>query len=71
MIEIHTNLLWLYRACVLYLRLTEESLKVAKLRPEPKYDMPFMPPEEPVFTIRDFVPGTEALRSAGRSSFVK
>ena len=67
----HTNLLWLYSSLVLYLRLRGEFLKVAKSRPEPEHDMPIMLPAELVLTTRDLFSGVEALKSAGRSRFVK
>ena len=66
-----TNLLWPYNAFLVHLRLRGESLKVAKSRPEPKIDTPNMLPAEETLTTRDLFSGVEALRSAGRSNFVK
>ena len=66
-----TNLLWLYNAFLVHLRLRGESLKVEKSRPEPKIDTPNMLPAEERLTTRDLFSGVEALKSAGRSSFVK
>jgi len=66
-----TNLLWPYRPIALYLRLRGESLKDAKSRPEPKYDWLGMLLPELVLTTRDLFSGVEALKSAGRSNFVK
>ena len=66
-----TNLLWLYNAFLVHLRLRGESLKVAKSRPEPKIDTPNMLPAEERLTTRDLFSGVEALKSAGRSSLVK
>jgi len=48
-----------------------EPLKVAKSRPEPKNDIAYMLAAELVLTTRDLFPGVEALKSAGRSNFVK
>jgi len=65
-----TNLLWPYRplSC---LRLCVESLKVAKSMPGPKNDTADMLAAELTLTTRDLFLGVEALKSAGRSSFVK
>ena len=71
MIAGRTNLLWVYSSPVRCLRLRGESLKVAKSRPEPENDIPFMLPTELVLTTRDLFSGVEALKSAGRRSFVK
>ena len=56
---------------MLNLRLRGESLKVAKSRPEPVNDKADMPPAELILTTRDLFSGVEALKSAGRSNFVK
>ena len=66
-----TSLLWPYNWDTLYSRLRGESLKLAKSRPEPKIDRPCELEAELVLTTRDLFPGVEALRSAGKRSFVK
>ena len=66
-----TNLLWPYSLFMSYLRLCGESLKVAKSRPEPDNDTPCTWEAELILTTRDFFSGVEALKSAGRSSFVR
>jgi hypothetical protein len=66
-----TSLLWSYSALGGYLRLTGESLKDAKSRPEPEIDAPCRLPAELTLTTRDLSPGEDVLNSAGRSSFVK
>ena len=66
-----TNLLWPYSWPKPCFRLCGESLKVAKSRPEPKNDTPCVLAAELVLTTRDLFSGVEALKSAGKSSFVK
>ena len=67
----HTNLLWLYNAFLVYLRLRGETLRGTKLRSEPKIDTPNMLPAEERLTTRDLFSGVEILNSAGGSSLVK
>ena len=70
-IATRTNLLWPYILRRVYLSLCGDSLKVAKSRPEPESDTPPIPPAELRLTTRDLFSGVEALKRAGRSSFVK